>query len=321
MKLFTLINKTVQLINERGWYFTWLKIQFFVTNKFQLWWLNMLSLDGLYRNWAKSLRHNGQQSKNSVPKISVIIPNYNYAKYLPQRIQTIVGQTLTPFEIIFLDDASTDDSVLVATQLLQNSGIDYRIIVNDHNQGVYSQWVKGLKLARGDYIWIAEADDFCRANLLEVLAAQITTHQAELAYCQSIIIDGNNKITHPNTLPHTHDFSFTQWRKDFCQLGTLMVENYWFHKNLILNASSCIFARQSVNIVNLEELSQFKYCGDWYFYVSLLRSGKVCYTRQVLNVYRKHMSGVTQTNMHLQAYSDEINKIKQFMRRHYSIAH
>ena len=75
------------------------------------------------------------------------------------------SQTVRPHEIIFLDDCSTDDSVAVAEDLLQDSTIPYRIIRNEINQGCYRQWLQGLREATGDLVWIAEADDDCAPTL------------------------------------------------------------------------------------------------------------------------------------------------------------
>ncbi|MEI7463631.1 MAG: glycosyltransferase family 2 protein, partial [Candidatus Taylorbacteria bacterium] len=68
--------------------------------------------------------------------ISVIVPNYNYARFLKRRLDSIANQTLRPDEIIFLDDCSTDNSLEVAKELLPQYEIPYRIITNETNQGV-----------------------------------------------------------------------------------------------------------------------------------------------------------------------------------------
>lgn len=94
------------------------------------------------------------------PKISVIVPNYNHAKFLPRRIKSILGQSFNDMEIIILDDCSTDSSREIISQFAQQ---DTRITTyyNKSNSGSpFKQWQKGIKLARGEYIWIAESDDF-----------------------------------------------------------------------------------------------------------------------------------------------------------------
>lgn len=100
-------------------------------------------------------------------KVSVILPNYNYARYLTERIDSILNQTLTDFELIILDDNSTDNSKDVIKKYESNPHVS-RIIFNQENSGnTFSQWQKGIELAQGEYIWIAEADDIAEATLLE----------------------------------------------------------------------------------------------------------------------------------------------------------
>jgi glycosyltransferase involved in cell wall biosynthesis len=320
MKLFRLVIKALKLIPQKGVYFTAIKTWLFVKNQVTLCWLNFSLLDSRYTDSSKYTGiTNARKAVKVRVSVSVIIPNYNYARYLPQRITGIINQSVAPLEIIFLDDYSSDDSLAIADKLLKTSGIDYQIVANTSNQGVYAQWCKGIKLARGDYIWIAEADDFCSNKMLGILFNCITNNNADLAYCQSMIIDDNNKITHANLHALTDEFSLTLWNKNFCLPGQELVQKYWFHKNLIINASSCIFSKKSVENVNLDQLAGFKYCGDWFFYVSLLRLGKLCYTNRVLNVYRKHQHGVTQRNFNSTSYFAEIMQIKEFMLANYSI--
>jgi len=89
-----------------------------------------------------------------MPKVSVIIPNYNHARFLEQRIQSILNQTYQDFEILYLDDASTDDSNEVFAQFKDDRRI--RSILNQTNSGSpFKQWNRGIKAATGDYIWIA----------------------------------------------------------------------------------------------------------------------------------------------------------------------
>ena len=134
------------------------------------------------------------------PKVSVIVPNYNYAKYLPARLKSIINQTYPPYEVLFLDDCSTDDSVEIAAEMLHASGLSYRIIANETNQGTYRQWLRGIREAKGDLIWIAEADDDCAPTFLERLVGQFERPDVVLAYCQSRQIDEEGRELAPDYL-------------------------------------------------------------------------------------------------------------------------
>ena len=99
-------------------------------------------------------------------KVSVIIPNYNYAKYLKKRVKVIEKQTYPIYELIVLDDCSTDNSREVIDKLAKKYNI--KTIYNEENSGcVFKQWQKGIEAATGDLIWIAEADDQADKKFLE----------------------------------------------------------------------------------------------------------------------------------------------------------
>lgn len=92
-------------------------------------------------------------------EVSIIIPNYNYARFLQQRIESVLAQTYTDYEIILLDDASTDDSVSILNHYKTNSRVAHLEINSVNTGSPFIQWQKGISLSRGKYIWIAESDD------------------------------------------------------------------------------------------------------------------------------------------------------------------
>ena len=99
-----------------------------------------------------------------VPMVSVVVPNYNYAKYLPQRMESIFGQSFQNFEIILLDDASTDNSAELIEGYRAHPKVSV-VEVSARNSGSpFRQWEKGLSLAKGKYVWIAEADDLAHSD-------------------------------------------------------------------------------------------------------------------------------------------------------------
>ena len=94
-------------------------------------------------------------------KVSIIVPNYNHEKYLDERIQSILNQTYQDFEIIILDDCSTDNSKFVIEKFRNNEHVSH-IVYNEQNSGsTFKQWERGFELAKGELIWIAESDDSC----------------------------------------------------------------------------------------------------------------------------------------------------------------
>ena len=106
-------------------------------------------------------------------KVSIILPNYNYERFLPERIESILNQAYKDFELIVLDDFSPDGSVeLIKSYLRKDNRIKF--IGNKENSGnPFLQWQKGIKESKGEYIWIAEADDF--ADMFDDLKEGLVT--------------------------------------------------------------------------------------------------------------------------------------------------
>ncbi|MBK8614353.1 MAG: glycosyltransferase family 2 protein [Flavobacteriales bacterium] len=88
----------------------------------------------------------------AAPLVSVVIPNFNHAAFLRERIRSVLGQTVADLEVILLDDASTDDSVLVMRAFTSDPRVTH-VVVNEVNSGSpFHQWRKGMALARGTWV-------------------------------------------------------------------------------------------------------------------------------------------------------------------------
>ena len=126
------------------------------------------------------------------PLVSVIIPNYCHARYLDQRIQSVLNQTYRNFEVIILDDCSPDDgaSRAVIEKYRDNPHVSH-IVYNTENSGSpFRQWNKGFGLAKGELIWIAESDDYADERFLEILVPCILLHNnISVAFCRSVLFN------------------------------------------------------------------------------------------------------------------------------------
>lgn len=226
-------------------------------------------------------------------KVSVIIPNYNYERYLKARLESILGQTYPAYEIIFLDDASTDESVKTAEKFL-DKGSNVKLLRNEANSGsAFKQWVKGLKTAKGDYIWIAEADDLCDNSFIEELLSRFEKDKdIVLAYCQSKQIDEAGNVMEENYFEYTNDINREKWLTDYTREGLAELSDTLAVKNTIPNISAVLFKKVDTSPAE-EDLVSFKIAGDWYFYFWLLKQGKIAYVSQSLNSHRRHGRGLT----------------------------
>ena len=122
-----------------------------------------------------------------MPLVSVIVPNYNHAPYLRQRLDSIFNQTYKNFEVIILDDCSTDNSKEIIEEYRNRPQFSH-VVYNEINSGSpFKQWAKGFELAQGEYIWIAESDDWAELNFLEELITKAELFpNLTLLFCCSI---------------------------------------------------------------------------------------------------------------------------------------
>jgi Glycosyl transferase family 2/Glycosyl transferases group 1 len=223
------------------------------------------------------------------PLVSVIVPNYNHEKYLPERLRSITGQTYQNIEIILLDDASTDNS----RALLQKFASDEsgaRFIPNTQNSGsTFKQWRKGLSQARGKYVWLAESDDAAEPAFLETLIERLEANpELSLAYCQLQMVSPNGEKLGTPEQPWLSEIDPLRWNTDFVNDGMDEIRRSLVVKNTILNASAVVF-RNAEGIADLVDDSM-RLCADWLFWVRLLQRGGLAYVAQPLSRWRLQSS-------------------------------
>lgn len=221
------------------------------------------------------------------PFVSIIVPNFNHEMYLKERLDSIFDQSFTDYEVILLDDASTDGSVVVLDLYKGHPKVSH-FIVNAHNSGSpFKQWQKGIDLARGEYIWIAESDDYCEPTFLEKLLDGMDS-KTGLCYAQTIDVDEKgDELLH--RIVYTKEFEPNIWEADFEISGREFIEKYFLVKNVVPNASGVIFKRSLVVATFFSDtLLKMRMCGDWLFYVKLCEEADVRFVAEPLNFFRDH---------------------------------
>ena len=241
------------------------------------------------REQMSSPRHTISNLDNRpAPKVSVIVPNYNHAPYLRQRLDSIINQTFRDFEMIVLDDASTDNSREIIQTYAGNPL--FRFILNETRNGsAFKQWQKGLEGARGEYIWFAESDDCASPHFLSKLLPILENDRSlGLVYCQSYLVDPSSRVL-GDAIQWTDDLDPSRWKNDFINNGRAEIKNYLSKKNTIPNASA-VLIRASV-IRSIDELDAgYTLCGDWLLWVKILLQSNVGYVAKKLNYWRQHSS-------------------------------
>ncbi len=225
------------------------------------------------------------------PKVSVIVPNYNHARYLPKRINSILDQTFQNFELIILDDCSTDNS----REVIQDFADQHRnitVLFNEQNSGSpFKQWNKGVSLARGQYVWIAESDDFAHPRFLEMLVPCLDDcPDVGLAYAQSWVVDENDRVIE-NKIIWTEALDPVRWRSDYLNNGLDECKRFLFHKPTIPNASAVLFRKETYLKTGMAD-ERFVMCGDWMQWIKMLLIADICFKAEPLSNFRRH-SGTT----------------------------
>lgn len=262
-----------------------------------------------------------QKNMKQKLKVSVIIPNYNYKEYLYERLYSILSQNYKLYEIIILDDCSTDNSTDEISKITEalNEYINIKTIFNSSNSGSpFKQWKKGFEAACGEYIWIAEADDYCSNKLLKRLIKPIIKdNNIVLSYCDTAFIDSNGFILMKSVVPQIDLQKTNHWKHDYINDGVEEILNYSFLNCTIANVSSCIIKKQNYDKY-LELSSKYKQAGDWLFYVNVLSNGKVAYNHETMNYYRLHGNNVSSTYKK-EKHIDEIKKIYNYINENFRI--
>jgi glycosyltransferase involved in cell wall biosynthesis len=246
-------------------------------------------------------------------KVSVVVPNYNYARYLPERLSSILEQTYPIYELIVLDDASPDDSLAVIRDVLGAANREARVVVNTANSGsVFRQWEKGACMARGDLVWIAEADDSCTPEFLARALAEWTPATV-LGFTDSRQVDGEGRLLGTSYGFYYDDLPDNPLTETCSMGGVEFIRRALAIKNVILNVSAVVF-RRSALVEVLEEaretLRTYRMAGDWCLYLELLASPgrEVRFIASAENVHRRHATSVTHA-LQAQAHLDEIERM------------
>lgn len=262
-------------------------------------------------------------SKRNAKKVSVIVPNYNYARYLKWRILSIAKQTYPIYEMIVLDDASKDGSrtlikKLVAEAKQINPGMRVKMIFNKENSGkAISQWILGVEEASGDYIWIAEADDASRKDfLMEVMKGFSKDEEVVLGYSESAIINKYGVLMMPSFRRSRDKEGTGHFNKSYIRPGQKEIEEIMAIRCTIPNVSAVVFKNTPKFKRALRAALKFTQVGDWYLYSKLLEDGKIFYNKKSLNLFRVHKESATKRS---KEHVEEVKKMHKYFRDNYEL--
>lgn len=203
--------------------------------------------------------------------VSVIIPVYNIEKYINRCVESIINQQYTDYELILVDDGSTDKSGIICDEISKNN---QRIrVIHKENGGVSSARNEGLRVAQGEYIVFVDGDDFVTNSMLERLVDSITMAHADISICAynsvsksgvrknvlaDMILDKNKKDVDSFIYLYEHYFINALWNKIYKRelITVYFNTNYSMGEDLIFNLN---YLKNCSRIATISD-SLYNYC-------------------------------------------------------------
>ncbi|RME57701.1 glycosyltransferase, partial [Candidatus Parcubacteria bacterium] len=255
------------------------------------------------------------------PLVSVIVPNYNHAPYLRQRLDSIYRQSYSNIEVILLDDCSTDDSQAILREYFQKYQDKTKLLLNRRNSGgVFFQWKKGFDAAKGDLVWIAESDDWCELNFLEELVPFFQDEAVCLAYCRTDFMKGHPAERIWTIEEYVSDIDSHLWISPFMRAAPKIVREAFAYKNIIPNVSSVLFRNlKGLALLDDQDWQKMRVCGDWLLYAEVIKGGVLAYTPKTTNYYRIHENNTSVNAYSKDSYYQEHERVASFVSENYRL--
>ncbi|MEO8457519.1 MAG: glycosyltransferase [Chloroflexota bacterium] len=212
-------------------------------------------------------------------KVSVVIAAYNMARYLPHTIESVLTQDYPDFDVIVLDDGSTDNTADVIRSY--GDRIEYHY---QPNAGVAKACSRVITLADGEYLHLLDADDSLLPGALSRNVAMLDANPtAAIAYSDALIIDSNNRVVGRRTAPRwMHAQELIPSERAFREL---------LHGCHITN--STVMIRRSVAQSMPLFVPEAVPGEDWDLWLRIAAEHDLAYTREPLGCYRVHNSSIT----------------------------
>jgi glycosyltransferase involved in cell wall biosynthesis len=261
----------------------------------------------------------GRRLAGKLPLVTVIVPNYNHAEFLPERLDSILSQSYPNMEILVLDDCSTDNSRKVIEGYSGDHPDVITFVPNETNSGnVFRQWRKGFEMARGDLVWICESDDTAELDFLDLMVPLFDDLAVNLAFCRVQFIDELGREM------KGLDGYRERAKAGFWGQDQIHPAAWWFAEpfsvhNVIPNVGGCLLRRQPVDADIWEQASEYKVLGDWFLYLSLARGGKIAYKATATTYFRQHGRNTSVESFADAAYYREHQRLAVAIRRTWAV--
>lgn len=169
-----------------------------------------------------------------MPKVSIIIPVYNASAYIEDCLASLVAQTFDDIEVLLVDDHGHDDSMERARRFVEAhpNNKTFRFLATPHNMGPGPARNVGIDAAQGDYIGFVDSDDVVEPDFCERLYQVAKTHDADLSYCQAMLVKSTESTPMCNPVIECGEFSGAKRRFFFTHYTTLFV-SFLYRRSLL----------------------------------------------------------------------------------------
>jgi glycosyltransferase involved in cell wall biosynthesis len=235
--------------------------------------------------------------EENLPKISVCIPTFNGADYLSETLESVLSQCYKDFEIVVVDNCSTDNTDAIVRKIQTTSKSLIRFYKNDHNIGMVGNLNKCLDYANGTYIKFLCADDLLLPGCLEQMAAKLDSLQSiTLVACGRSIIDQYGRKS-----------SLRRYSaKTLLVDGRQVITECLFGSHYVGEPSAVMFRKSDLNGGFREDLPQVLDIDMWF---RLLERGDLLYIGTPLCAIRQHADQMTNANIKSGALIDDNIKL------------
>jgi len=231
-------------------------------------------------------------TEKKTPKVSVCIPTYNYGQFIPDAIESVLGQTFFDFELLVVDNCSTDNTKeLVEIYSRRDARVAY--FCNEENLGMVGNWNRCLKHASGEYVKILCADDLLAPTCLERQVLEFEKNPGvELVTCIRQMT--TNDLRPTRELRYGNSYAVVE--------GADAIRTCFKYGNRIGEPTAVMFRRDHAHRGFDPQYSQLIDQEMWYH---LLEKGKLAFVPEILCLFRQHQQQGTATSIRSLSFIDD----------------
>jgi len=232
--------------------------------------------------------------------VSVVVASYNHAKFLEQRMESLIRQTYQDIEIIVIDDCSPDNSLEILRKYGSHPKV--KLIVREKNGGWVVVSNQGVEMSSGEFILFANCDDDCDPRMIERLVEGMKANPtAGIAFCRSLLVDEHDQVLGDDFVIREPSFR-VKCSTDTLVSGTEM-SRFLLHSCVIPNLSAALIRRECfASIGNLSPA--YRACSDWDLFFRIVTRYDVAYIAESLNKFRQHKTTIRSVTKGRVAYEE-----------------